>query len=320
MLNFSLSRVMSKSEEPKSESGAKVVALAVASNAMPAYVKALKGLDLSTEVSSEDEGVTFCKQEDFEAEGAQTIMISKDVSAVLSVEKAFTPFPDSLSFDDNLKAQGFLPGISVATEALMDTVREVLYKAESSEDAQSNLAKAIEDYSAYVQGLAGSLPVAAFKMEVMEVEEIEKDTASEEEASAETTANTDAEGEDAATDDAAAADEDATQAKKSEDEQEDGAVAAIAAGITKLTTAVESMTASIEEVKKEVSDVRDEAKKTADKVEAVEATVAKTEATLENTVLGTGGGEDRTDTDKNVKKSDDLWGGTTLDNLDLSAQ
>ena len=87
-----------------------------------------------------------------------------------------------------------------------------------------------------------------------------------------------------------------------------------------MTTAVESMTASIEEVKKEVSDVRDEAKKTADKVEAVEATVAKTEATLENTVLGTGGGEDRTDTDKNVKKSDDLWGGTTLDNLDLSAQ
>lgn len=127
---------------------------------------------------TDQEGIVIVKQEEFDAENVVTVRLKNETAVILShVDKAFTPYPETLSFDEKLKASGFFPSVSMATEALMDTITEIMYDARSPEDVKTKMDIAVGEYSTFVSGLASALPVAAFKVESLEMKDSEDATA-----------------------------------------------------------------------------------------------------------------------------------------------
>lgn len=78
------------------------------------------------------------------------------------VEKAFDPYPESLSFNDNLVQGGFWPSFWNAQDALADTFRTALRSAEEPAEAQVLVAQAVNDFAGFVSGLVENLPNEAF--------------------------------------------------------------------------------------------------------------------------------------------------------------
>ena len=80
------------------------------------------------------DGVVVLKQEGFDekVEGS-IIAINPDVAIQLDhVSKAFDPFPMSASFEENVKAGGFFPGLHNAMDSLGETVLNVLNSSDQS--------------------------------------------------------------------------------------------------------------------------------------------------------------------------------------------
>lgn len=127
----------------------------------------IKELGLKIDDRSEADGVVILKQANY-AEDAVTAIKLGEVGGLFInvpdvVRKGFDPFTESDDFDENM-ALSFLPGMSAATEALFDTVIQVLRNAESPEDAKSRIEANIDKYKSTVMDMAGNLPTIAFKL------------------------------------------------------------------------------------------------------------------------------------------------------------
>ena len=133
----------------------------------------IKELGLKIDDRSEQDGVVILKQLDYEEDQVTAIKLGTVGGLFINVPevvtKAFDPFTSSDDFDENM-ALGFIPGMSMATEALMDTVIQVLRSAESPEDAKGRIETNIDKYKAAVLDLADNLPVMAFKLEGLNLE------------------------------------------------------------------------------------------------------------------------------------------------------
>jgi len=137
---------------------------------------ALEKADLSTddirEFRNEDglQATFFVQKGDVapgESDDYQTVVqLSDGVSAVcLVATKAFQPFSGSESFDENMQAQGFFPGVHIAQMVLEDTIFEISSKAMTSVEMAEKIKTATEEFAKAVQSMTKALPASVFKLE-----------------------------------------------------------------------------------------------------------------------------------------------------------
>jgi len=159
----------------KREAPAKVEAPAVSAFVIKkgedydAMVAALKteGFDTENVVEKADEGLAILLQgASTEASMAGDVLASVSGDAVMVAIKGFSPWTDKLvTFTDKVAAQGFYMGLDSAVDVLECSLFDSLYDADTSKDMVTTLGAVVDEFKAYVVGLAKGLPAAAFKAE-----------------------------------------------------------------------------------------------------------------------------------------------------------
>ena len=102
------------------------------------------------------------------------VQVSEDVVALVAgdmerARKGFDPFAETVSFDENVRAAGFMPGVMVASEALQGTMVSILLGAASPAEAKVAIQAAVKEFGAYITNLTADLPEAAFKLETLDM-------------------------------------------------------------------------------------------------------------------------------------------------------
>lgn len=146
-----------------------VAALFVRKSAAAKWLPLIKanGFRAEKEHAEVDGDMVILKQEGYDPdfEGSM-VALSPDVAIMLNqVVKGFDPYSISASFDENVKASAFYPGMFHALESLADTVWNVMNEAESNEAAAAGVAKQVKAFGAYIQNMVNELPKTVFKME-----------------------------------------------------------------------------------------------------------------------------------------------------------
>jgi hypothetical protein len=74
---------------------------------------------------------------------------------------------DTQSFDEAVKAEGFVPSLMIGMDALHTTIRNIAMDEDtkSPDDMRGKVAKALSDFSTYIEAMIGELPETAFKFE-----------------------------------------------------------------------------------------------------------------------------------------------------------
>lgn len=145
-------------------------------------------VDKRDDSQAEKDGVVILKQVDPLPEKTTLVKMNDHMVAVM---KAFDPYTAAIKgtdFEEVLKAQGFMPGFSMATDALYTIVRNVLMdeKTTTPQDAVTKVDAALGQFKSYVVGILKEVPASAFKMEKMIAEALahKNDQAPEAEAKA----------------------------------------------------------------------------------------------------------------------------------------
>ena len=151
------------------DEAAQVAALFVRKSVAPQWVPLIKshGFRAEKEHAELNGDVLVLKQEGYDEEATGSVVaITPDVAVQFDrVVKYFDPYPESASFDENIKAAGFYPGLSNALSTLADTVWNVLNDADNTEEASAAIAKQVKAFGVHVNALVTELPNAVFKME-----------------------------------------------------------------------------------------------------------------------------------------------------------
>ncbi len=151
------------------EEKAKVAALFVRKTVASQWIPSIRsnGFRVEKEYAVLEGDILMLKQESYDpASDGSLIALTPDVAIQLDrVVKTFDPFPDSSSFDENVKAAVFFPGLHNALSTFADTVWNVLNEVDSPEEAATAVAKQVKAFGAHVNNLVGELPTAVFKME-----------------------------------------------------------------------------------------------------------------------------------------------------------
>lgn len=152
----------------KSDGQAKIVGYVLKNedrtDAVDAALKSL-GIAIDKPVEFSDGTMVFKQQEfDLKAENNGVVAIKMDADFVL-LAKGFDPYSMSaeMGFSDILKSQGFMPGLSMAMDALGTTVRQSLINAEGPEDAVTKVEAALDQFHDFAAKLVASIPSTAFK-------------------------------------------------------------------------------------------------------------------------------------------------------------
>lgn len=90
------------------------------------------------------------------------VKLTPDFAVVL---KGYDPYQmaGETSFTENLKTMGFMPGFSMAAQALTTSVNNTLTTAKDSKEAAAKVGDALDEFGDYVHSLATEIPQAAFK-------------------------------------------------------------------------------------------------------------------------------------------------------------
>ena len=158
-------------EQPK---GCALAAIVLQKQHEDHFAPKLKGLGVKMDARTEEDGIVMLKQFDFEEDQVTPIKLG-ELGALFTnvpeeVKKQFDSFPESEDFDENMNTTGFLPSVGLATEMLVETVRNVLRAAGTAEDAKAKIADTIDSYKDAVLSLASMLPEVAFKIETFDLE------------------------------------------------------------------------------------------------------------------------------------------------------
>jgi hypothetical protein len=145
-----------------------VVAAVVRKGADLEAVKArLIEAGLSVEHVTEKDGVLVFAQPNVEAFDEGVVKLDDDVGLVVSgIAKAFESFNFvDTEFGKVFATEAFYPSLHMAKDMLTYTVGNIMSKAESPGAAAEAIAKAVDDFKAYVTALAAKIPQHAFKAE-----------------------------------------------------------------------------------------------------------------------------------------------------------
>lgn len=157
-----LSRVLKGAVEGK----AKIVGFVVEKGDKTLATEVLKaaGFPVDKIVEFED-GTLVVKQDDTDLKTAKDVVAIKMDDDFVLLAKGFDPYSmcEDMGFNDILKSQGFMPGLSMGMDALGQSIRQALYAAEDQKDAVAKIGEALDAFASYTQGLAKSIPQTAFK-------------------------------------------------------------------------------------------------------------------------------------------------------------
>jgi hypothetical protein len=147
-----------------------VVAAVVRKGADLEAVKArLIEAGLSVEHVTEQDGVLVFAQPNAEAFDEGVVKLDDDVGLVVSgIAKAFESFNFvDTEFGKVFATEAFYPSLHMAKDMLTYTVGNIMSKAESPGAAAEAIAKAVDDFKAYITALAAKIPQHAFKADVL---------------------------------------------------------------------------------------------------------------------------------------------------------
>ena len=170
-MGINLSDIFKRQPVKKAEATEGTPALAAiiinkASGNAAAYVEAIKKVyDVKDVDETSDEKLVIVK---LEAPGEDTSVVkfNDDIAAlVTNVSKTFSSFPSSSKFGENVQAMGFIPGLRLASDTLMETVFNIMGSTEDEDTFKSDIEKAVTEHGSFVNQLATRLPKAAFKLE-----------------------------------------------------------------------------------------------------------------------------------------------------------
>ena len=148
-----------------------VAAIMVSKDAdLDAMKQRIEDAGFSTEREEDvDGGKVFLQLEDKEypIEGLTVIKFDDDLAiGCTNIEKAFDPSNfESTSFTEMLAQVGVFPSIGIAKDVLGETMLNILSKAESPDQASTEVGQAISDFRNVVTGILSSVPTAAFKFD-----------------------------------------------------------------------------------------------------------------------------------------------------------
>jgi hypothetical protein len=147
---------------------AEVAALFIRKSAVAKWLPIIKenGFRAEKEHAEVDGEILVLKQESYNGDEGSLIALTPDVAVMLNtVVKGFDPYSSSASFDENVKASAFYPGMMHAMESLAETVWNVLNESSDPEEAQASVAKQVKSFGNYVNSMVKELPGSVFKME-----------------------------------------------------------------------------------------------------------------------------------------------------------
>ena len=343
MINMGLNGLFATSKQDKASPS--ISAIVLKAEDQERMLPLLKEAGFTVDdLDTDTDGVVIVKQEDFDVDAVVTVKLKNDTAVILSnVEKAFTPYPDTLNFEEKLKAAGFFPSVSMATEALMDTVSAIMLDARSPDEVKTKMDQAIQSYSTFVLNLTDALPVTAFKIEALELPDEGAEAvdtgAAEGAAKAEGAGGAPEGGEDASggtpakKEEAPAADTAGGEGTAAKGEATDKEVTKEGEGTGELASLIEMIGAMKSELTEGLTGVRGDLEKVkadtegfANRIEQVEATAKSAETAVKGTVVTGGeagasdssGGEDVEFDSAMSRKSDDsdgIWAGSPVANM-----
>lgn len=147
---------------------AEVAALFIRKSAAAKWLPVVKsqGFRAEKEHAELDGEVLVLKQESYNGEEGSLIALTPDVAVMLNtVVKGFDPYSTTASFDDNVKASAFYPGMYHAMESLAETVWNVLNESDDPDMAAADVARQVKAFGNYVNSMVKELPTSVFKME-----------------------------------------------------------------------------------------------------------------------------------------------------------
>lgn len=134
----------------------------------------IAALGLKIDDKIEDEDVIIYRQVEYTDDAVTAIKLSEVGGLFLntpeSVQKQFDPFPEGTDFKDNMAQGGFFPGVHVATDVMLETVRNVLRTAEDGDAAKAGLGQVLKSFSDHILSFVDELPAVAFKLDAMTLE------------------------------------------------------------------------------------------------------------------------------------------------------
>ena len=131
----------------------------------------IAALGLKIDDKVEDDDVVVYRQVEFTNDAVTAIKLSEVgglfLNAPENVQKQFDPFPEGNDFKDNMAQGGFFPGVHVATDVMLETVRNVLRTAEDGAAAKAGLGQVLESFSTHILAFVDELPSVAFKLDAL---------------------------------------------------------------------------------------------------------------------------------------------------------
>ena len=168
---YKLGRTIFSKADAKPEIVAAIVSNSTALEQVGAIFKSA-GIDTTKFFKSEKDGViTVAVKDADKAEDTFVLKMNDDVAVVVAnateLKKVFKDWDlSSTSFGDIMATGGFCSSMSTATDMLRHTVANVLYEAQTPDEAAEGIQKAVSDFGKFAVTLAKGLPVHAFKMDV----------------------------------------------------------------------------------------------------------------------------------------------------------
>ena len=138
-----------------------------------ALLEALTSAGLvTTQKAEQDDMIVFAQPGAESGDRDGVLQLNADVALVVNsvadlpsrVQKDFQPWnAEGLTFMQVLNTQSFMPATSMALDALMTTIMNIMDDAEDAGAAATAIGSAIDDFKAYVVPCVQGIPVRAFK-------------------------------------------------------------------------------------------------------------------------------------------------------------
>lgn len=126
-------------------------------------------------VKKNEDGLTFFVQKEIDEDekGQLALKLNDDLAAHV-VSKYFEPMDfETTSFKELYSKAGVIPSIMTAQEVLREVILNTLYSSDIKDgpEASKKVKKALSEFSTIVTNMVENIPVSAFKMETLKVEE-----------------------------------------------------------------------------------------------------------------------------------------------------
>jgi hypothetical protein len=165
-LNGYIKKAMGSSKKSEVKGPVSIALLVSKTAVVEPVLKALKDAGIDIEKKEDVEGAVIFKLSDetVKEEEVSIIKLSQDVAVMV---KGFDPYSDTreMKFSEILKAQGFMPGVSMAAEVLRNSISDALFTGENQGDAVKKIEGLLKDFTGYVVQIAKEIPPQVFKAE-----------------------------------------------------------------------------------------------------------------------------------------------------------